>query len=49
MIFESIIVITLLVFSTVYFIQQIRWANEQEERIERWRKFIDGQTGDKHR
>ena len=44
---ELVIVIILLVFATVYFVQQLRWANEQQERIKRWRELIsDGQTGD---
>lgn len=47
MIFEWVIVCILLVFATVYFVQQLRWANEQQERIKRWMELSsDGQTGD---
>ena len=46
-IIDCIIVCILLVFSTVYFVQQLRWINEQKERIKRWKELInDEQTGD---
>lgn len=47
-ILEGIIVCIMLVFSTAYFVQQLRWVNEQKERIKRWEELInDEQTGDK--
>lgn len=47
MILEGIIVCIMLVFSTVYFVQQLRWVSEQQERIKRWKELInDERTGD---
>ena len=48
MIIELVIVCILLVFSFIYLIQQLRWVNEQKERIKRWEELInDEQTDDK--